>query len=266
MSKDLSGLVSTTIEDAVGTITLAAPEIGNALSIAMAEELLVAVERMAEDPNVRCVLLTGQGRFFCVGGDLKSLHEAGSEVGAMIKRLTDPLHRTVGILLKMDKPLVVAVNGPVAGGGLGLSLTGDIVLAAERAHFSMAYSAIGFSPDGGSSWLLPRLIGLRKAQELALTNRRLSSEEAESLGLITRRVADDELADEAHQVATKLADGARKAFAATRQLLLASYIASPEDQMQAEAKSVRDQAEGPEGREGLVAFIEKRTPDYRNIA
>ncbi len=247
-------------------IALAAPEIGNALSVAMAEELLVAVERMAAAPNVRCVLLTGQGRFFCVGGDVKGLHEAGPDIGAMIERLTGPLHRAVDMLLKMDKPLVVAVNGPVAGGGLGLSLTGDIVLAAESAHFSMAYSAIGFSPDGGSSWLLPRLIGLRKAQELALTNRRLSSEEAESLGMVTRCVADDELADEARQVAVKLADGPRRAFAATRRLLLAADAATPEDQMEAEAQSVRAQAEGSEGQEGLAAFIEKRSPDYRNSA
>lgn len=259
---DDQALVTSIVESGVATISLNRPDVGNALSIELAIQLRDHVEAASSDRNIRCVLLTAAGRFFCVGGDVKGLHQAGADVGAMIDRLTAPLHHAVEMLLRMDKPLVVAVNGPVAGGGLGLSLTGDIVLAAQSAHFSMAYSAIGFSPDGASTWLLPRLIGLRRTQEMALTNRRLSSEEAETLGLVTRCVADDVLADEARTVSQDLANAPTGAFAATRRLLLASDTATPEAQMEAEAASVRAQAEGPEGQEGLVAFIEKRPADF----
>ena len=259
-------LVTCEVAGGVATIQLNQPNTGNTLSVAMAEALLERIQAVADNVAVRCVLLTGRGRFFCVGGDVKGLQQAGEDIGGVIERLTDSLHRAVGILLRMDKPVVVAVNGPVAGGGLGLALAGDIVLAAGSAHFSMAYSGIGFSPDGASTWLLPRLIGLRRAQEMALTNRRLSSEEAVALGLITRRIEDDALVGEAQAVAQTLANGPVGVFAATRRLLLASDGATPESQMDAEAHSVRRQAEGAEGQEGLAAFVARRTADFNGLS
>lgn len=265
METDAS-LVTSARDAGVTTIRLNQPDAGNALSVRSASQLLDHVQAAAEDSRVRCILLTGAGRFFCVGGDVKGLQQAGADVGTIIEQLTGPLHRAIGTLLRMDKPLVVAVNGPVAGGGLGLALTGDIVLAARSAHFSMAYSGIGFSPDGASTWLLPRLIGLRRAQEMALTNRRLSSDEAVTLGLVTRCIEDDALAGEAQAIARTLADGPIAAFGATRRLLLASGAATPEAQMAAEAASVRRQAEGPEGQEGLNAFTERRPADFTGIS
>jgi 2-(1,2-epoxy-1,2-dihydrophenyl)acetyl-CoA isomerase len=259
-------LVTCELDSGVATIRLNRPDAGNALSASLAEQLFEHVQDVAGNPLVRCVLVTAAGRFFCVGGDVKGMQQAGARVGELVDDLTRPLHGAIGLLLRMDKPLVVAVNGPVAGGGLGLALTGDIVLAAASAHFSMAYSGIGFSPDGATTWLLPRLVGLRLAQEMALTNRRLSSHEAVSSGLVTRLVADEALADEALRIARQLAGGPVAAFAATRRLLLASDLASPEVQMKAEAQSVRRQAEGPEGKEGLTAFMEKRVADFAGIA
>lgn len=264
MSDTASPPIVTTIEDGVGKITLAAPDKGNSLSIELANGLLHAVQSFAEDASVRCVLLTGSGRFFCVGGDISAMLEAAEKVGEVIETLTTSLHAAVQTLLEMEKPLVTAVNGPVAGGGLGLALCGDIVLCGPKAHFSMAYTGIGFSPDGGSTWLLPRLVGLRLAQEMALTNRRLSSEEAVALGLVTRVVdgEDLDLQAEAVKVAAALARGPVSANAATRRLLLDSYRADPVSQMKREAASVKAQATGPEGREGLAAFVEKRPADF----
>lgn len=227
----------------------------------MAEALATAVRAVADDPDIRCVLLAGEGRFFCVGGDVKSMG-AADDVGALLDRITTPLHDTVAALLRMDKPLVVAVNGPVAGGGLGLALAGDIVIAAQSAHFSLAYAGIGFSPDGAATWLLPRLIGMRRTQELAYLNKRLSSAEAAALGLVTRVVADAELIAEAAATAEALAEGPVAAFAATRRLLLSSWLVSPETQMVAEAESVRAQAVGPEGQEGLASFLNKSRPVF----
>lgn len=264
MSDTASPPIVTTIEDGVGKITLGAPDKGNPLSIELANGLLDAVQSFAEDASVRCVLLTGSGRFFCVGGDISAMLEAAEKVGEVIETLTTSLHAAVQTLLEMEKPLVTAVNGPVAGGGLGLALCGDIVLCGPKAHFSMAYTGIGFSPDGGSTWLLPRLVGLRLAQEMALTNRRLSSEEAAALGLVTRVVdgEDLDLQAEAVKVAAELARGPVGAYSATRRLLLDSHLADPASQMRREAASVKVQATGPEGREGLAAFVEKRPADF----
>lgn len=262
MSGDRSSPVSTSIESGVGKITLAVPDKGNPLSVKLADRLRDAVQSMASDNSVRCLLLTGSGRFFCVGGDIAAMVEAGDRVGEVIDRLTGSLHSVVETLLEMDKPLVTAVNGPVAGGGLGLALCGDIVLCGPKAHFSMAYTGIGFSPDGGSTWLLPRLVGMRLAREMALTNRRLSSAEAAGLGLVTRVVEGEDLQAEAFRIASDLARGPVGAYAATRRLLLESYLADPASQMRREAFSVKAQATGREGREGLAAFVEKRPAEF----
>ncbi|MAC57094.1 MAG: enoyl-CoA hydratase [Novosphingobium sp.] len=259
---DNKPLVHIERSNGVAVITLSSPETGNALGVEMAEALLAKVQLAANDAAVRCVLLTAEGRFFCVGGDVKRIAASGDGVGALLDRITTPLHAAVSILLHMDKPLVTAVNGPVAGGGLGLAVVGDIVLASDSAHFSMAYTGIGFSPDGGSSWLLPRLIGLRKTQELAYLNSRLASEEAVALGLITRAVPAENLARDARDVADALAKGPVAAFAATRRLLLPSGGMNPEAQMDMEAASVRAQAIAAEGREGVSAFLGKRQPNF----
>jgi len=261
MSGAGSSLVGLLHEDGVATVTLANPTFGNAFSVGMAQELAATISEVADDTDVRSVLLTGEGRFFSVGGDVKSMI-AADDIGALLKQITDALHAAIATLLRMDKPLVVAVNGPVAGGGLGLALSGDIVLAAETAHFSLAYSGIGLSPDACATWLLPRLIGLRRTQELAYLNTRLSSAEAASLGLITRTVPDTDLIADAMAIARTLAAGPVGAYAATRRLLLDSPLQSPESQMNAEAISVRTQATGPEGQEGLAAFMARRPPNF----
>lgn len=249
-------------ENGVATLQLNRPEDGNAIDLATSRSLLEAVADLGNDPDARCVLLTGTGRFFCVGGAINAFKAAGPRLPVLIQEITANLHAAMSGLANMAKPLVVAVNGPAAGAGLSLAIIGDIVLSAPRAHFSMAYSGIGFSPDGGATWLLPRVVGLRVAQEMSFTNRRLSAEEAQAVGLITRVVPEEGLLDEARTIAEKLAAGPTRAFGATRQLLNAGASASFEHQMAAEARAICKAAADWEGREGIAAFAEKRSPEF----
>jgi 2-(1,2-epoxy-1,2-dihydrophenyl)acetyl-CoA isomerase len=165
--------------------------------------------------------------------------------------------------MRMQAVLIVAVNGVAAGGGFSLALVGDIVLAGESASFTMAYTRAGLCPDGSSSWLLPRLVGFRRAQELMLTNRRLSAAEAADIGLVTRVVPDDQLAAETDRLAAELAAGPRLSNAYVKKLLLASAENDLEAQMELEAALLSRCAASPDGREGILAFVEKREPEFR---
>ncbi len=255
--------ISVTRSGAAATIRLDRAEAGNAIDLPMAQALLHAAEACADDDAIRCVTLTGTGRMFCVGGDIASFAIAGDDLPALLEALTTPLHAAISRLMRMDKPLLTIINGPAAGAGIGLAIMGDIVIAARSAHFTMAYTAIGLSPDAAVSWLLPRLIGLRRAQDLCLNNRRVSAEEAAAIGLITRVVDDGQLEDEAAQKATELVSAATSALAATRKLLLASANSDLETQMDLESRTIAAQADSADGREGIAAFIQKRGPAYR---
>lgn len=182
------------VADGIATITLNRPEAANTLNLALVRELNDAATRCDDDPAVRAVILTGQGKMFSGGGDVGAFAAAGDELPRMLRDITANLHVAISRFMHMDAPLVCAVNGACAGGALGLALCGDIVLAAASAKFTPGYTAIGMAADGGSTWLLPRLVGLQRTQELFLTNRRLSAEEAHALGLVTEVVADGRVA------------------------------------------------------------------------
>ncbi|WP_425999782.1 enoyl-CoA hydratase/isomerase family protein [Caulobacter sp. DWR1-3-2b1] len=248
-------------DGAVARITLNRPEVGNALDLPTARALMEAVIACDEDDAVRCVLLTGSGRLFCVGGDVAAFAQAGDQLPAFLKEITVYVHAAVARLMRMNKPVVTAINGSAAGAGIGLAILGDIALADPRAQFTLAYSAIGLSPDGGTTWLLPRLIGLRRAQELCLRNRRLSAEEAAAMGLVTRVVEGDLMA-EASLVAQDLARSATPALGMTRRLLLDSATASLEAQLDAESRGIASVSRTAEGKEGVAAFLEKRVPNF----
>lgn len=243
-------------------LTLNRPDAGNAIDMGMARALLDAAIACDCDPDVRCVVLTGRGRMFCVGGDVGLFASAGDGVPALLSELAGTLHMAVSKLARMSKPLLVLVNGPAAGAGLSLALLGDIVIAAASAHFTAAYTAIGLTPDGGMTWLLPRLVGLRRAQEMILTNRRVGAAEAEAIGLVTRVAADDALAEEGCSSALLLTGAATTALGAARGLLLDSFDADLEGQMEREARAIARAGAGPEGREGILAFQEKRRPRF----
>lgn len=250
------------VDGAIARITLDRPEVGNALDVPMARELLAVASRCERDTAIRCVLMTGRGKLFCAGGDVLEFSRAGDRLPEFLGEITAPLHAALSILARMNKPLVTAVNGAAAGAGIGLSIVGDVALADPAAVFTLAYTAIGMTPDGGSTWLLTRLVGLRRAQELCLTNRRLTAMEAAGMGLITRVVDAGTLAAEANAVAAQLASGATIALGATRRLLVDSYTSTFESQMERESRTIAAQARTHDGREGIAAFVAKRKPHF----
>ena len=250
------------VEGPIARITLDRPKVGNALDLATSRELMELAIRCEGDASIRCIVLTGEGRLFCAGGDVASFAGAGDRLPEFLREITLHLHAAVSVFARMPKPLVVAMNGPAAGAGVALAALGDIVLADPSAAFTLAYTGIGLTPDGGATWLLPRLIGLRRAQELCLTNRKVGAEEAASLGLVTRVVAQGALAEEAAVVARQLASSACAALGATRRLLLDSLSNTLDDQLSLESRTISAQSQNSEAREGIAAFLEKRAPRF----
>lgn len=245
---------------AIARITLNRPEAANGMDDVMTRELADAA-RQCDTEATKVVVLTGAGRFFCAGGDLKAFASAPSR-GQFIKGVADDLHRAILTFARMDAVLITAVNGTAAGAGFSLGVTGDLVLAAESASFTMAYTRVGLSPDGSSSYYLPRLVGMRRAQELMLTNRTLSAAEAHEWGLVTQVVADDELAATADRLAEQLASGARGSNGAVKTLLLSSLKNSLEEQVELEGRLIADRADSADGREGVDAFLAKRPAEF----
>lgn len=246
----------------IATITLNRPEQGNAIDMDIAQELVQAAADCASDDAVRCVLLTGAGRMFCVGGDVGAFADAGDNAGPFLRELADILHEAVLTLATMNKPLVTAINGPAAGAGMSLAILGDIVIASDAAHFTAAYTGIGLTPDGGMSWLLPRLVGVRVAQTMILTNRRVSAEEAVETGLVTRVVPAAALVAEASALSGQLAAGPVRALGAARELLLTSNTHTLTEHLDAEAKAIAAAGEGAEAQEGIDAFLARRKADF----
>ncbi|VWX50593.1 enoyl-CoA hydratase/isomerase family protein [Novosphingobium sp. 9U] len=248
---------------AVARIALDRPQAGNALNAEMGARLVEIARECDHDDTIRCVTLTGNGKHFCAGGDISLMASAGPATGATVSGLAGIVHQTVSYLARMRKPLLTVVNGPAAGAGLGLALLGDIVIAAPSAHFSMGYPAIGLTPDGGATWLLPRLIGLRRAQEMTLTNRRVGAEEALAIGLITELAADEAtLTTRSDAIAQQLVAQPVAAVGTVRSLLLESYGRSLETHLEYESRGIAAAAAGREGQEGLRAYLEKRKPDF----
>lgn len=253
--------VRLTHANGVGTITLARPAAGNAMNMAFMDALHDAASAIVGDAAVRAILIEAEGRNFCVGGDLKDF---GGEdpSGAYMGRLAGRLHEALKLLSAQRAPIVLAVQGAAAGAGLSLVALADIAIAARSASFVMAYAGIGLTADGGATWLLPRVIGMRRAQEMAFVGRRLSADEAEHFGLVTRVVEDAALADEARAVAEKVAAGPTAAFGAVRRLFAAQGTAAFTDHLDAELDAIAAARASEDGREGVAAFLERRTPCY----
>jgi 2-(1,2-epoxy-1,2-dihydrophenyl)acetyl-CoA isomerase len=246
----------------VATITLNRPDAANALTLEMARDLADAALRCDEDPAIRAVLITGAGRFFCAGGDLRSFSAQGEGMPAHMKDLLGHLHAAIARFARMDPPVIAAVNGVAAGAGMSLACLTDLALAGEGARFTMAYTRAGLSPDGSGTFHLPRLVGLRRALELTLTNRMLSAREALDIGLLNEVVPDGELAERAKALAAGLAAGPTGAFGEAKRLLRAGWNETLETQMETEGRVLAARARSTDGREGIAAFLEKREPRF----
>lgn len=251
------------IDDGVATITFNRPEDANAMDRDVMYELMHAAIRCDEDRTIRCAVVTGSGGFFSAGGDLAAFADAGNDTGALLKEMTTFFHAAVSRLARMDAPVIAAVNGTAAGAGFSLVAACDLAIAADTAVFTSAYTAASLTPDGSSTYFVPRLIGLRRATELMLTNRRLSAAEAMDWGLINQVVPPEELRDTVGALARRLATGGTLAFGATKRMLQASFSETLETQMESEARSIAAMSHTEDGREGIKAFFEKRKPNFQ---
>ncbi|HEY7833020.1 MAG TPA: enoyl-CoA hydratase-related protein [Ktedonobacterales bacterium] len=253
------------MRDGVAHVTLNRPGAGNALNVELARDLEAALRRCREDEAVRAVVLAGAGANFCVGGDLKAFTAAGVRVADFIGEILTHLHPAVAHIAAMRAPVIAAVHGAAAGGGMSLACACDLIVAAESARFTLAYTRIGLALDGSSSYSLPRLVGQRRALELALTNRTLSAQEALDWGLITAMAPDAALADEAAALARMLAGGAPLALGAAKRLLRANgdeSLGGLVAQMDEERRTIQALAASHDGQEGIAAFLARRPPNF----
>ena len=254
------------VADHVAVITLNRPEQANGMSMELIMELASAaayINDLAKQHQVRAVVITGEGRIFCAGGDIHSFKAFGDQISGEIARLAGYLHEATATFMHMPVPVITAVNGAAAGAGFSLAIMGDLVIAAHSASFMLAYTAIGLSPDGAATWHLPRIVGLRRAQEMLMLNRKLTADEALQWGMVTKVVADDQLHNEAMALAKKLASGPTRAFGTVKKLLDASDKHTPEQQMALEAQNLSMLSSSVDGQEGIRSFLEKRKPVFQ---
>ena len=247
----------------VATITFNRPEAANAMGPLMAKEFGAAAIDADGDPAVRTIVLTGAGKMFCAGGDLGAFAHAGAGARKLLMQMTGDLHLGLSRLARSKAPVIGAVNGTAAGAGFSLVMACDLAIAAESAVFTMAYTRAGLSPDGSSTYYMPRKIGDRRARELMLTNRLLSSQEALEWGIVNQVVADADLLGEAQGLAQRLASGPTAAFAAVKSLLNGSFDQTLESQMELEARAIAGLVGTDDGQEGMNAFLEKRKPLFK---
>jgi 2-(1,2-epoxy-1,2-dihydrophenyl)acetyl-CoA isomerase len=250
------------VKDGVGLIRLNRPDDNNAITLELAREMLDVAIYCDEDPEVRAVVLTGSGKMFCAGGDLKAFAAQGERVSFYLKEVTQAFHAVISRFNWMDAPVVGAINGTAAGGGFSLALSTDIAIAAESAKFTMAYTKVGLTPDGSSSYFLVRLVGLRRAKEMVLLNPVLSARQALEWGLINKVVADDQVLSTALEIAQQLAKGPTLAFGETKRLILSGATENLESQMEKESRTIAAMAGNVDGREGITAFPSKRIPQF----
>jgi len=246
---------------AVAVVTLNRPDSSNTLNLEMAMDLLAAAMTCGRNPAVRAVVLTGAGRQFCFGGDLHAMLSRGDGVEGYLRELTGYLHSAISHFVRMDAPVIAAVNGTAAGAGVGLLAMADLAVCGRSSKISLAYTGVGLTPDGGTSFLLPRTIGVKRTMELLLLNRALNANEALEWGLVNSVVDDTEVVNEACRLAERLSAGPTNAFGKTKRLLAAS-IAGFESQMVLESETIATQAVTPEGAEGIDAFTSKRKPEF----
>jgi 2-(1,2-epoxy-1,2-dihydrophenyl)acetyl-CoA isomerase len=259
-------LVRVEREGAVATLTLNRPQALNALNRELTLALREAVFAAENDETIRCLVLRG-GEHFMAGGDLKwfrTLCEGRSAAQNRIQfeGFIHEVHALILCLRRMPKPVLASVRGAVAGFGMSLMMAADLALASDSAYFTLAYTLIGVSPDGGSTFSLPRIVGHKKAMEIALLGERFDAAAAERLGLVNRVVASNALDSETAKLAARLAAGPTVVYGRTKALLNASLGSSLESQLQREAEAFARSASEPDFQEGLAAFIDKRKPRF----
>lgn len=259
MSTTATSAVRLERHGAVAEIVLADPDRGNVVDHAWTEAFIAVLEQLTDDD--RAVLLRAEGRAFSFGGDVAGFG-AADDPGEHIRSLADRFHDGLKLLAEVEVPVIAAVQGWAAGGGMSLALSADIIVVGEGTRFRTAYNGLGFTADGGMSWLLAHKVPPAVAHDLLLTDRILTGPEAAVLGLSSRLVKDDDLLDESRALAAKVAATSTSASRTVKRLLRDATSASLPDHLDAETVEIAAAAAGPDGREGVAAFLAKRSPDF----
>jgi 2-(1,2-epoxy-1,2-dihydrophenyl)acetyl-CoA isomerase len=252
------------VSGGVATVTMNRPEALNALNDQLTQELASTLERLSADDDVRCVVLQGSAANFMAGGDLV-FFKAQKDAGAPIEQWRDFFtngHGLIRTLTGMPKPVIAAVEGAVAGYGFSLMSACDMIVASEEAVFTLAYTLVGLSPDGGASYFLPRIIGTKKTMELMLLSDRCCAEELKTLGLVNRITPKGEALDTALKLAGRIAKGPTQAYANVKALLSTTFDATLDEQLDDEQERFIKCAMSDDFDEGLNAFLKKRKPQY----
>lgn len=248
-------------EGGLAIVRLNRPHVINALDAGMADRLCAVIEGLAVENSLRALVLRGEGRGFCAGGDVGGFSDEADALQAL-DFLIRRFHGAVETLVALPVPTVAILHGAVAGAGLSLSLACDFAIAADNTKFTLAYARIGTTPDGGSSWVLPRLVGTRKAMEIACLSEMFGAEEALRLGLVTRVVPADRVGDEGMAFARKLAAGPTAALARTKALIQGAGSASLAEQLEKEREAFLASARTQDFAEGRAAFLGKHPPVF----
>lgn len=263
MTQDPGSTVLLDLADGVATLTLNRPEGMNALDVRTKEALLAALRSVASDPQVRCVVLTGSGRAFCVGQDLKEhVTLLGQDAEQLWRTVSEHYNPVVELLATMDKPVIAAVNGVAAGAGAAFAFAADLRYVAQSAGFNLAFTGIALSCDSGTSWSLPRLVGTARATELLYFPRTIPADEARELGLATEVVPDDQLAARVGQVARELAAGPTLAYGAVRRAIAFSAGHGLVDSLQHEDEQMTRTGTSADHRAAVDAFLAKEKPQF----
>jgi 2-(1,2-epoxy-1,2-dihydrophenyl)acetyl-CoA isomerase len=253
--------VTVRIDDGAATVELNRPQALNAWNAQLGADLLAALRQASEDDGVRAVVITGAGRAFSSGADLKDI--SGGDTTAegrpdVYKTLTERYHPIMHAIREIPKPVIAAVNGPAVGIGCSLALCSDLILAAESAYFLLAFVNIGLVPDGGSSLFLPTRVGMARTTELSMLGERLPARRALEWGLINRVVADEQLHEEAASLAARMAAGPTRSYAGTKRQLNNWLYSRMDEQLELEARIQQEMAGSEDFVEGAMAFVQKR--------
>ena len=250
------------VKDNVGYIHFSRPEGANAVNPAFCRDLKNVMREIESDDDVRSVAVTAEGKVFCAGGDLKEFNAAGPDLPEVVAAMLEDLHDAIYKMNEIPKPFVAGVQGAAGGAGMSLVSAFDLVVSGESAKFTMAYTKVGLTPDGTSSYFLARHVGLRRMLDLTLTNRVLSATEAETWGLVNRVVADEDIASATAALAQDLAAGAPNAAGDAKTVIYRGYESALEDAGDFEAQNIVRAAGTNDGQEGIAAFVERRDPKW----
>jgi len=254
------------VQKHVAWITINRPTMFNALDRQTMQELLHIANRCGSDKGIRAAVLTGAGeKAFCAGGDIAEFSSNSDAIEMLLKEMTGYLHVAISRFARMNPPLIAAINGVAAGAGLSLCAATDLAICTEKSTFTSAYTKIGLSPDGSSSYFLTRILGIRRTMELYLTNRVLDADTALDWGLVNQVVAQEDLMDTVTALAEKLASGPTQAHGGVKKLVQTALNDTLDSQMEREARTIVGLAGTDDGKEGIEAFAAKRKPEFTGL-